>query len=103
MLYRCRGQDMTIIADSSEYFGDQSVLYLIGNVHYRETKARVESDRMTYYQLEDRLRAEGNVNVLLESGTTMRGPVADYYRSTATRPLAKAVATGRPTMKLVEV
>jgi len=102
VLYRCRGQDNTIIADSSEYFGDQSVLYLIGNVHYRETKARVDSDRMTYYQLEDRLRAEGNVNVLLESGTTMRGPVADYYRATATRPLAKAVATGRPTMKLVE-
>ncbi|HYN81169.1 MAG TPA: hypothetical protein VES88_06675 [Gemmatimonadaceae bacterium] len=102
VLYRCRGQDNTIIADSSEYFGDQSVLYLIGHVHYRETKANVDSDKMTYYQLEDRLRAEGNVNVALQSGTTMRGPVVDYYRSTASRPLAKAVATGHPTMKLVE-
>ena len=63
VLYRCRGQDNTIIADSSEYYGDQSVLYLIGSVHYRETRAKVDSDRMTYYQLEDRLRAEGNVNV----------------------------------------
>ena len=102
VLYRCRGQDNTIIADSSEYYGDQSVLYMIGNVHYRETRAKVDSDRMTYYQLEDRLRAEGNVNVVLESGTTMRGPIVDYYRATATRPLAKAVATGHPTMRLIE-
>jgi lipopolysaccharide export system protein LptA len=102
VIYRCRDQDNTIAADSSEYYGDQSVLYLIGNVHYRETKAKVDSDRMTYYQLEDRLRAEGNVNVVLQSGTTMRGPVADYYRATASRPLAKAVATGHPVMRLVE-
>ncbi len=102
VLYRCRGQDNTIIADSSEYYGDQSVLYLIGNVHYRETKAKVDSDRMTYYQLEDRLRAEGNVNVLLQSGTTMKAPVVDYYRATATRPLARAIATGHPVMRIVE-
>jgi lipopolysaccharide export system protein LptA len=102
VIYRCRGQDNTIIADSSDYYGDQSVLYLIGNVHYRETKAKVDSDRMTYYQLEDRLRAEGNVNVVLQSGTTMRGPVVDYYRAVASRPLARAVATGHPTMRLVD-
>ncbi len=100
--YHCRGQDNTIIADSSEYYGDRSVLYLIGNVHYRETRAKVDSDRMTYYQLEDRLRAEGNVNVVLQSGTTMKGPVVDYYRATATRPLARAIATGHPTMQIVE-
>jgi hypothetical protein len=102
VLYRCRGQDNTFIAYSSEYYGDQSVLYLIGSVHYRETRAKVDSDRMTYFQLEDRLRAEGNVNVVLQSGTTMQGPVVDYYRATATRPLAKAVATGHPTMRLIE-
>jgi hypothetical protein len=31
--YRCRGQDNTIIADRSFYYGDQSVHYLIGIVH----------------------------------------------------------------------
>lgn len=102
VLYRCRGQDNTIIADSAEYYGDQSVLYLIGNVHYRENRAKVDSDRMTYYQLEDRLRAEGNVNAVLRSGTTMKGPVVDYYRVTPARPLARAVATGHPTMRLVQ-
>jgi lipopolysaccharide export system protein LptA len=100
--YRCRGQDNTITADSAEYYGDQSVLYLIGHVHYRETKAKVDSDRMTYFQLEDRLHAEGNVNVLLQSGTTMKGPTIDYYRATPSRPLASAIATGHPTMKIVE-
>lgn len=102
VLYRCRGQDNTIIADSSEYYGDQSVLYLLGHVHYKETRAKVDSDRMTYYQLEDRLRAEGNVNVVLDNGTTMQGPIVDYYRVTPTRPLAQAIATGRPTMRLVQ-
>lgn len=100
--YRCRGQDNVITADSAEYYGDQSVLYLIGNVHYRETKAKVDSDRMTYFQLEDRLHAEVNVNVLLQSGTTMKGPAIDYYRATPTRPQATAIATGHPTMKIVE-
>lgn len=102
VLYRCRGQDNTIVADSSEYYGDQSILYLMGNVHYRETKAKVDSDKMTYFQLEDRLHAEGRVNVLLQSGTTMKSPAADYYRATATRPLARAIATNRPVMRIIE-
>jgi lipopolysaccharide export system protein LptA len=102
IIYHCEGQDNTIIADSSEYYGDQSVLYLIGHVHYRETRAKVDSDRMTYYQLEDRLHAEGHVNAVLQSGTTMDGPVVDYYRVTPARPLASVIATGHPTMRLIQ-
>jgi lipopolysaccharide export system protein LptA len=102
IIYHCEGQDNTIIADSSEYYGDQSVLYLIGHVHYRETRAKVDSDRMTYFQLEDRLHAEGNVSSTLQSGTTMNGPVVDYYRVTPARPLASVIATGHPTMRLIE-
>lgn len=100
--YRCQGQDNTIQADSAEYYGERSILFLIGSVRYRETRAKVNSDRMTYFQLEDRLHAEGNVDVVLQSGTTMRGPSVDYYRVTASRPLASTVATGRPTMSLVQ-
>jgi lipopolysaccharide export system protein LptA len=102
IIYHCEGQDNTIIADSSEYYGDQSVLYLIGHVHYRETRAKVDSDRMTYYQLEDRLHAEGNVSAVLQSGTTMNGPVVDYYRVTPARPMASVIATGHPTMRLIQ-
>jgi len=102
VIYHCEGQGNTLQADSAEYYGDQRILYLIGHVHYTEQRARVDSDRMNYYQLEDRLRAEGNVNVRTESGTTMRGPVMDYYRATTARPLARTVATGRPTMSVVQ-
>ncbi|HEX6575827.1 MAG TPA: LPS export ABC transporter periplasmic protein LptC [Gemmatimonadaceae bacterium] len=100
--YHCEGQDNTLIADSAEYYGDQRVLYLIGRVHYTEPRAKVDSDRMTYYQVEDRLRAEGNVVVRTQTGTTIRGPVMDYYRQTTTRPLARTIATGRPRMSIVQ-
>ena len=100
--YHCEGQDNTLQADSAEYYGDQKVLYLIGSVHYTEPRAKVDSDRMTYFQIEDRLRAEGNVNVRTQTGTTIRGPVMDYYRATTTRPLTRTIATGRPRMQIVQ-
>ena len=100
--YHCEGQNNTLQADSAEYYGDQKVLYLIGRVHYTEPRAKVDSDRMTYYQIEDRIRADGNVNVRTQSGTTIRGPVMDYFRVTPTRPLARTVATGRPHMSIAQ-
>jgi lipopolysaccharide export system protein LptA len=100
--YHCQGQDNTLVADSAEYYGDQSVLYMIGSVHYTEPRAKVDSDRMTYYQLEDRLRAEGNVNVKTQTGTTIKGPIMDYYRATSTRPLARTIASQRPHMSIVQ-
>ena len=100
--YHCEGQDNTLQADSAEYYGDQKVLYLIGDVHYTEPRAKVDSERMTYFQIEDRLRAEGNVNVRTQSGTTIRGPSMDYYRATIVRPLARTVATGRPRMSIAQ-
>ncbi|MEO5590615.1 MAG: hypothetical protein ABIS03_13590, partial [Gemmatimonadaceae bacterium] len=51
---------------------------------------------------EDRLRAEGNVNVRTQTGTTIRGPVIDYLRATSMRPLARTTATGRPRMSLAQ-
>ncbi len=100
--YHCEGQDNTLQADSAEYYGDQKVLYLIGNVHYTEPRAKVNSERMTYYQIEDRIRAEGNVDVKTQTGTTIKGPVMDYYRATPTRPLARTIATGRPHMSIAQ-
>ena len=100
--YHCEGQDNTLQADSAEYYGDQRVLYLIGNVHYTEPRAKVDSERMTYYQNEDRIRAEGNVNVRTHNGTTIRGPVMDYYRASPGRRLARTIATGRPRMAIAQ-
>lgn len=99
----CEGQDVTLKSDSAEYYGDQSLLYLIANVHYADLRARVDADHMTYWMEEEHIRAEGNVYAVLASGTTMRGPVADYYR--AVKPIrteAILVSSGRPTLKLVQ-
>lgn len=100
----CRGQDVTLRSDSAEYYGDQSLLYLINNVHYIEPRAKVDAQHMTYWTAEEHLRAEGNVYAVLPSGTTMRGPVADYYRAAPpVRTQAMLVATGRPQLSLVQL
>ena len=88
-------------ADSAAYFGDMGILYLVGQVHYRDEKASLEADRLTYYQNEEWVVADGNVNARLANGSTMRGPAAEYYRVIpGVRPLSRLNATGRPIMML---
>src|SRR5665213_2997657 len=80
-----------------------NLMYLIANVHYVDSRAKVDADNMTDWMDEEHIRAEGNVYAVLASGTTMRGPVADYYR--AVRPIrteAILVSTGRPKLKVVQ-
>jgi hypothetical protein len=99
----CEGQDVTLLSDSAEYYGDQRLMYLIGHVHYTDPRAKVDADHMTYWMEEEHIRAEGNVYSVMASGTTMRGPVADYYRAVAPiRTQAILVSTGRPTLKVVQ-
>lgn len=100
--YRCQGQSVTLEADSAEYYGDRDVLYLIGSVHYTEPRVTVDSRRMSYFRLEERLIAEGDVNAVLPTGTSMQGPVAEYYKQTPTRPRTRMVATGRPRISLAQ-
>jgi hypothetical protein len=57
---------------------------------------------MTYYQAVDHLHAEGDVVAVMSNGSTLRGPVVDYYRRTARRPLARMVAPSRPRVTLVQ-
>jgi hypothetical protein len=57
---------------------------------------------MTYYQNDDHLHAEGDVVAVQSNGSTLRGPVADYYRSTPQRPLTRMFAPGRPTVTLIQ-
>jgi hypothetical protein len=98
----CIGQGNTLTADSAEYYQSQGRLFLVGNVHYVEPRATVNSQTMTYYQNDDHLHAEGNVVAVMSNGSTLRGPSADYYRSTSQRPLARMFAPGRPTVTLVQ-
>jgi hypothetical protein len=98
----CIGQGNTLTADSAEYYETEGRLYLVGNVHYTEPRATVTSRTMTYYQGDNHLHAEGDVVGVLSNGSVLRGPVADYYRSTQDRPLAKLFAPGRPKVTLVQ-
>lgn len=100
----CRGQDVTLQSDSAEYYGDMGLMYLIDNVHYAEPRARVDAEHMTYWMNEEHLRAERNVVAVSRSGSTMRGPVVDYYRAVAgVRDVASLVATGHPRLAIVEI
>ncbi|HEY3112223.1 MAG TPA: hypothetical protein VGJ62_00895 [Gemmatimonadaceae bacterium] len=98
----CIGQGNTLMADSAEYYEAEGRLYLVGNVHYTEPRATVTSRRMTYYQTDDHLHAEGDVVAVMSNGSTLRGPSADYYRSTPQRPLARMFAPGRPHVTLLQ-
>jgi hypothetical protein len=98
----CIGQGNTLTADSAEYYESQGRLYLVGNVHYTEPRAVVTSRTMTYYQNDDHLHAEGDVVAVMSNGSTLRGPSADYYRSTPQRPMTRMFAPGRPTVTLIQ-
>lgn len=98
----CIGQGNTLTADSAEYYEAEGRLYLVGNVHYTEPRANVTSKTMTYYQNDDHLHAEGNVVAVMSNGSVLRGPSAEYYRSTPQRPLARMFAPGRPVVTLVQ-
>lgn len=99
--YSCKGQDVTMDADSAAYYGDLSILYLVGQVHYRDEDATLDADRLTYYQNEEWVIAEGNVLANMKSGSTMRGPSAEYFRALpGVRPTERLIATGRPTFSL---
>jgi hypothetical protein len=102
IIAHCIGQGNTLTADSAEYYEAEGRLYLVGNVHYTEPRAKVDSHTMTYYQNDDHLHAEGDVVAVQSNGSTLRGPVADYYRSTPQRPLTRMIAPGRPTVTLIQ-
>ena len=99
---RCIGQGNLLKADSAEYYEADGRLYLTGNVRYTEPRAVVTSRTMTYYQASDHLHAEGDVVAVMSSGSTLRGPIVDYYRRTAQRPLARMIAPSRPRVTLVQ-
>ena len=103
VIARCPAQNMTLIADSAENYGDQKLLHLIGHVHYTEPRLTEDSELADYYQTDEHLVAEGKVHAVLPSGTTLDGPHVDYYRVAPNiRNVARMVATGRPTITIIE-
>jgi hypothetical protein len=99
----CPLQQITLVADSAEWFGDLHMWHLVGHVHYVEPRLTLDSDVATYYLVDEHLLAEGNVHTLLPSGTTLVGPRVEYYRAAPKiRPVARMIAPGRPTIDVVE-
>jgi hypothetical protein len=52
--------------------------------------------------MEERIIASGNVNATLPSGSTMRGPYAEYFRAMMGRPATRLFANGRPAFTIVQ-
>jgi lipopolysaccharide export system protein LptA len=103
VLMRCPQRELTLRSDSLEAYGDEGRVFAIGNVHYSEPRLDVDSDFLTYYQSDERIVANGNVHARLPNGSSMRGPLAEYFRAVpGTRPIPRLVAAGRPTITLVQ-
>jgi lipopolysaccharide export system protein LptA len=99
----CAAQSITVIADSMESYEDTRITHLIGNVHYTEPRLTLEANRLTYWENEERLRAEVDVDATLPSGTSLTGPVVEYFRAArGLRARSRMVAPQRPTIHLIE-
>jgi hypothetical protein len=89
--------DKWVRADSASWFEGRGELYLFGNVEYRDAGRTLEAERGTYYRNEDRVRPEGNVRLTDQSsGSTLKGPLLDYYPESESRPVERIFAPGRP-------
>ncbi|MHB1312318.1 MAG: hypothetical protein ACYC3L_09895 [Gemmatimonadaceae bacterium] len=98
---RCANTDQRIAGDSLEAIGDSKSYTIIGHAHYTETRVTLDADRIYYFQMEERVVAEGNVVTTTDKGTRMRGPRAEFFRAIpGSRPLQRLVATGRPVTRL---
>ncbi len=97
----CEGQGNRLLADSAEYFQDRGQLNLYRNVRYTEAGMRLTSDRMTYFTIDERLVAEGDVTGLSAKGTRFRGPRVEYLRAVpGVRERSRLTATGRPFVRM---
>ncbi|MGQ0648817.1 MAG: LptA/OstA family protein [Gemmatimonadaceae bacterium] len=99
----CKSQPIRITSDSAESYDQNRLHYLIGNVKYREERVSLDADRLTYFQADERLVAEGNVVATMKDESSMRGPRAEYFRAVrGVRAVSRLVATARPTLTMYE-
>lgn len=97
----CEGQGNRLLADSAEHFADRGLLILYHNVQYSEARVTMTSDKMTYYTVDERLIAEGNVQGRTSSGTRFNGPRMEYSRAKpGLREQPSWVAVGRPFVRM---
>jgi lipopolysaccharide export system protein LptA len=95
---RCREQSVTMRSDSLAWFSDRGELRLLGRVHFEDTVAVLDADKVTYWVRQERLVAEGNVYTRnLRTHSDLRGPNLDYLRAVPPiRDTLEIYAPGRP-------
>ena len=84
-------------ADSATYYERSGILYLYGNMEYRDEERTLVADRATYYKEDEWVKAEGNaVLTELDNGSTLSGPILNYYPLTDRRTIEYIFAPERP-------
>jgi hypothetical protein len=98
----CLNQQATrMYSDSVAWYPDRDLLYLIGNVRFRDSITVLNADHVTYYLHQERLYAEGHVYTQnTRTRSDLRGNNLDYYRvAPPLRDTVELFATQRPTIR----
>jgi hypothetical protein len=91
--------DAIMTGDSAVHFESEGRAEMIGNVSYADTTRTLQADRLTYFEDDDHVVAEGGVHLVrLSSGATLDGPRTSFYREGPGQD--RSVATGRPRMTM---
>ncbi len=99
---RCPEQRIVLRSDSLEAYGDEDRYYFIGRVDYVEPRLTLKSDFLTYFQNDERILATSNVDAQLPSGSNLKGPSLEFWRTIPRVRQQHATALGRPTISIVE-
>ncbi len=98
---RCEGQGNRLLADSAEHYESRGELILINRVRYSDPRVSMQSSRMVYYTIEERIHATGNVRGRMTSGTRFTGPEMEYWRAKpGLRDVPRWRAPGRPFVRM---
>jgi hypothetical protein len=89
--------DKWLRADSAVFYDKRGILDLFWNIEYEDEGRTLVAERAIYHQDGDWVHAEGDVllNDTLH-GSTLSGPVLEYYPVNASRPVEHIFAPGRP-------
>lgn len=94
---RCGGAVMT--GDSAVHYESEQRAEMIGGVDYRDTTRTLTADRLTYYEPNGQVVAQGDVELVrLATRATLSGPRVSFYRAGAGGGVGRTLATGRPHM-----
>jgi lipopolysaccharide export system protein LptA len=102
VIARCPEQRLVLRSDSLEAYGDEDRYYFIGHVDYSEPRLTLKSDYLNYFQPDERILATSNVDAKLPSGSNLKGPSLEFWRSIPRVREQHATAVGRPTISIVE-